>query len=155
MFIGVSYEPLPSPLRLPSPLPPPTPDTQTECAASAVDSVVLDTAAAFEKEERKEKGGGGGGAGMEEAKMTVTDISAKQTGRHSEKSATVLQCVAVCCSLLQCVAACCSVLQRVVACCSVLHRAAASYSAWKGGSLLKWLCEMNMEPAFKDVDHVV
>jgi len=34
---------------------------------------------------------------------------------------SVLQCVAVCCSVLQCVAACCSVLQCVAACCSVLQ----------------------------------
>jgi len=36
---------------------------------------------------------------------------------------TVLQCVAVCCSVLsvlQCVAVCCSVLQCVAVCCSVL-----------------------------------
>jgi len=58
---------------------------------------------------------------MKKAKMTVTDISAKQTGRHSEKSATVLQCVAVCCSVLQRVAVCCSVLQRAAACCSMLQ----------------------------------
>ena len=34
---------------------------------------------------------------------------------------TVLQCVAVCCSMLQCVAVCCSVLQCVAVCCSVLQ----------------------------------
>jgi len=38
----------------------------------------------------------------------------------------VIQCVAehcgMCCRELQCVAACCSVLQRVAACCSVLQR---------------------------------
>ena len=45
------------------------------------------------------------------------------TGRFSVFS--VLQCVAVCCSVLQCVAVCCSVLQCVAACCSVLQRVAA------------------------------
>jgi len=34
---------------------------------------------------------------------------------------SVLQCVAVCCSVLQCVAVCCSVLQCVAVCCSVLQ----------------------------------
>jgi len=34
---------------------------------------------------------------------------------------SVLQCVAVCCSVLQCVVVCCSVLQCVAVCCSVLQ----------------------------------
>ena len=34
---------------------------------------------------------------------------------------SVLQCVAVCCSMLQCVAVCCSVLQYVAMCCNVLQ----------------------------------
>jgi len=34
---------------------------------------------------------------------------------------SVLQCVAVCCSVLQCVAVCCSVLQCVAVCCSMLQ----------------------------------
>jgi len=38
---------------------------------------------------------------------------------HRSHASTMLQCVAVCCSVLQCVAVCCSVLQRVAACCSV------------------------------------
>jgi len=37
------------------------------------------------------------------------------------QSITLLQCVAVCCSVLQCVAVCCSVLQCVEVCCSVLQ----------------------------------
>ena len=43
--------------------------------------------------------------------------------RSSGKSLrhTVMQCVAVCCSVLQCVAVCCSVLQCVSLCCSVLR----------------------------------
>ena len=42
-----------------------------------------------------------------------------------EREHSVLQCVAVCCSVLQCVlqrvAVCCSVLQCVAVCCSVLQ----------------------------------
>jgi len=34
-----------------------------------------------------------------------------------------LQCAAVCCSVLQCVAVCCSVLQCIAVCCRVLHTA--------------------------------
>jgi len=34
---------------------------------------------------------------------------------------SVLQCVAVCCSVLQCVAVCCSVLQCVAVCCSRVY----------------------------------
>jgi len=61
---------------------------------------------------------------------------------------SVLQCVAVCCSMLQyvsvrsgvlsCDAACCSVLQRVAACCSVLqcvvvcYRSTGNTNAWNG-----------------------
>ena len=37
---------------------------------------------------------------------------------------SLLQWVAVCCSVLQCASACCSVLQRVVVCCSMLQRVA-------------------------------
>jgi len=37
---------------------------------------------------------------------------------------SVVQCVAVCCSALQCVAVCCSVLQCVAVCCSVLQSVA-------------------------------
>jgi len=34
---------------------------------------------------------------------------------------SVLQCVAVCCSVLQCVAPCCTVLHRVALCCTVFR----------------------------------
>ena len=45
------------------------------------------------------------------------------------KVPTVLQCVAVCCSVLQCVAVCCSVLQCVAVCCSVLQYSPAQFRA--------------------------
>ena len=41
---------------------------------------------------------------------------------------SMLQCVAVCCSMLQCVAVCCSVLQYVAVCCSVLQYVAVCCS---------------------------
>ena len=41
---------------------------------------------------------------------------------------SMLQCVAVCCSVLQCVAVLCNVLQCVAVCCSVLQCVAACYS---------------------------
>jgi len=39
----------------------------------------------------------------------------------NDSQVSMLQCVAVCCSVLQCVAVYCSVLQCVVVCCSVLQ----------------------------------
>jgi len=44
---------------------------------------------------------------------------------------SVLQCVAVCCSKLQCVAVCCSELQWVAVCCSVLQCVAVYKAPWK------------------------
>jgi len=49
-----------------------------------------------------------------------------------QRVASVLQSAAVCCSLLQSSAACCSVLQRVAACCSVLQRVAVSSESHTG-----------------------
>ena len=45
------------------------------------------------------------------------------------RNTSVLQCVAVCCSLLQCVAVCSSALQCVAVCCSVLQCVAVRCSA--------------------------
>jgi len=42
-------------------------------------------------------------------------------GMYADKVGSLLQCVAVCCSVLQCVAVCCSVLQCVAVCCSLLQ----------------------------------
>ena len=44
---------------------------------------------------------------------------------------TVLQYIAVCCSVLPCGAACCSVLQCVAVCCRVLQGVAVCYSVLK------------------------
>jgi len=43
---------------------------------------------------------------------------------YTRRSACVLRCVAVCCSVLQCVAVCCSVAQCGAVCQSVLQRVA-------------------------------
>jgi len=54
--------------------------------------------------------------------------------QHSDMlcvKSSVLQCVAVCCSVFRCVAVCRSVLQCVAVCCSVLQRVAACCSVYQ------------------------
>jgi len=51
-------------------------------------------------------------------------------------SASVLQCVAMCCSLSQRVAACCSVSQCVAVCCSALHAQCTAGSAGRNSQKL-------------------
>jgi len=50
---------------------------------------------------------------------------------------SVLQCVAVCCSVLKCIAVCCSALQCVAVCCSVLQCVAVCCS------VLQCVCAIN------------
>jgi len=52
---------------------------------------------------------------------------------------SVLQCVAMCCSVLQCVAMCCSVLQCIAVCCSVLQCVAVCCSVLQCIAVHPWL----------------
>ena len=61
--------------------------------------------------------------------------------------ASVLQCVAVCCSALQCVAVCCSALQCVTVCCSVLQCIAVS-SELTFENIFFCFCLQNNPPEF-------
>ena len=59
--------------------------------------------------------------------MVLIDGHVKQV-REPISDMTMLQSVAVCCSVVQCVAECCSMLQCVAVCCSVLQCASVCFN---------------------------
>jgi len=64
------------------------------------------------------------------AKPLFVEQSSWNKSNEDTMQHTVLQCVAVCCSVLECGGVCCSVLQCVAVCCSVSLRKTL-YTPWK------------------------